>query len=197
MWSIALIGLVALAAAEEPAVTDPAAAVPRAAPTPAYPYPAALSPTPGSLWNESQARMMVGLDGSARSIGDLVTVRINEAASSQITVGTTSSSGTSNSASLDMLFGIEKGIQSSNDNLKDGIGMGTSSDFAFNGTGDTKRAGSVEGILTCRVIQVLPNGNLIIQGRKVVRSNAEDQFLVVQGTIRPQDIMADNSIDQR
>ena len=35
-------------------------------------------PAPGSLWNEANARVMIGMDGNARRVGDLITVRISE-----------------------------------------------------------------------------------------------------------------------
>jgi flagellar L-ring protein precursor FlgH len=46
--------------------------------------------------------------------------------------------------------------------------------------------------LTARVVRVLDNGNLLIEGRRQLTLNAEDQFIVITGVIRPEDIAADN-----
>jgi flagellar L-ring protein precursor FlgH len=44
------------------------------------------------------------------------------------------------------------------------------------------------------VTQVLPNGNLVIEGKRLVRVNNEEQVMILSGVIRPRDVAADNSI---
>ena len=53
--------------------------------------------------------------------------------------------------------------------------------------------GSLEGTLTCKVVEVRPNGNLVVLGWKEVRSNKETQYLSLSGMVRPQDIKSDNT----
>jgi flagellar L-ring protein precursor FlgH len=48
--------------------------------------------------------------------------------------------------------------------------------------------------LTARVVRVLENGNLLIEGRRQLTLNAEDEFIVITGIIRPEDISASNSV---
>lgn len=50
------------------------------------------------------------------------------------------------------------------------------------------------GTLTCKVVEVRPNGNLVILGWKEVRSNKETQYLSLSGMVRPQDIKSNNTI---
>lgn len=161
---------------------------------PAMPYPTNRPVAPGSLWIDSQARMLSGLDGNARSIGDLVTVTISDNSRTSITAGTSATSSSDNEAQVRTLFGIGKKITDANPNMGGTIGMGAGSDYSYNGDGTTSRQGEVEATLTCTVQQVLPNGNLYIMGRKEVRINNESQFLTLSGVIRPQDIQSTNSI---
>lgn len=166
-------------------------------PVPVLPYPTVSErpAAPGSLFVSSQARMIAGLDGNARAVGDLLTVVITEQARTMISAGTSTSSNSSNSANVDTFFGLKKKITDNNENMGGTLGMGAGSDFAYNGDGTTTREGEVEAVLTCTVQEVLPNGNLVISGEKSVRSNHETQFVTLRGIVRPQDIQADNTVD--
>jgi len=62
------------------------------------------------------------------------------------------------------------------------------------GEGKTKRDGILKGRMTARVTQVLDNGHLMIEGRRLVSVNAEDQYMILTGVIRPEDITSDNLI---
>ena len=79
-------------------------------------------------------------------------------------------------------------------NLGGGLGYETESKHGFEGQGTTSRAGTLQGRLTCRVLEVMRNGTLKVWGYKQVRSNRETQYLVVEGLARPLDIAADNTI---
>jgi flagellar L-ring protein FlgH len=198
MMSFLLLALgVRLAHAQEPAAEAPPEErrpILLSTPTPAHPYPSGEPSAPGSLWIESQARMMVGLDGNARSVGDLVTILILEESSASIGADTTAGSSSQNSAQIESLLGLSTGITAANPNMGGTIGFGTGSDYAYSGSGLTSREGVVEGIITATVIEVYPNGNLRISGTKEVRSNNETQYLTIEGTVRPQDIQADNMV---
>ena len=97
---------------------------------------------------------------------------------------------------LGSFFGLGKQITENNQgNLGGGLGYETGSQHGFDGQGKTTRAGTLQGRLTCRVIEVMLNGNLRVWGYKQVRSNRETQYLVVEGLARPLDIQADNTIE--
>src|SRR5581483_7682143 len=70
----------------------------------------------------------------------------------------------------------------------------TSTQHAAKGSGTIKRDGTLTGNLTATVVAVDPHGNLRIQGQKVVSVNHEDEYLVLSGTVRPVDILSDNSV---
>ena len=157
---------------------------------------AAVVPMPGSLWNEVGARSLVGMNGNARRVGDLITVFIEEKTITELTAETGLKRKSDMTGKLGSFFGIGKQITKNNQgNLGGGLGYETESQHGFDGQGKTTRAGSLEGRLTCRVIEVMGNGNLRVWGYKQVRSNRETQYLVVEGLARPLDIQADNTIE--
>ena len=157
--------------------------------------PTASAQEAGSLWRDDQAWLLVGQDGTARSVGDLITVRIIESSSSSLSAGTTASRDSENSAGVESLFGFRNRITASRPNMEGGINLGTSSSTAFNGDGSTSRGGELQGVLTCTVVEVFENGNLRILGHKEVRSGIEIQYIDLTGTVRPQDIQADNTVE--
>ncbi|HEY9069692.1 MAG TPA: flagellar basal body L-ring protein FlgH [Candidatus Ozemobacteraceae bacterium] len=64
----------------------------------------------------------------------------------------------------------------------------------WKGTGTTTRSGKLDGTVTTTVMEILPNGNLLIEGSRSIRVNKEGQLLRVKGIARPQDINANNEI---
>ncbi|MEL6344836.1 MAG: flagellar basal body L-ring protein FlgH [Myxococcota bacterium] len=156
--------------------------------------PQTVAVVPGSMWNESAARRMAGLDNSARSVGDLVTVVINESARTQISADTSTQSSGNNAAGITTLFGLRNAITSANPNMGGELGVGTDRSFSFDGSGDTSRSSATEAILACSIIEVTPNGNLKIEGTKSVRTNHETQHFILTGVVRPQDIQANNYV---
>mgnify|MGYP002003920606 CR=1 FL=1 len=153
-------------------------------------------PMPGSLWNEVGARSLVGMNGNARRVGDLITVFIDEKTITELTAETGLKRRSDMTGRLGSFLGIGKQISNNNQgNLGGGLGYETGSEHGFDGQGKTTRAGTLQGRLTCRVIEVMLNGNLRVWGYKQVRSNRETQYLVVEGLARPLDIQADNTIE--
>src|SRR5690606_1674482 len=59
--------------------------------------------------------------------------------------------------------------------------------------GSTTRGGSLNARMTAQVVDVLPNGNLLIEGRQTIIVNEEEQIIVVSGIVRPQDIAPDHT----
>lgn len=150
-------------------------------------------PTPGSLWSEVPARQMMGLDGNARQVGDLITVRITESVSTTLGAETETSRKSTQSAAIRALLGIEKTLKKAHKLDEIGIDLESAAEFA--GAGTTGRDSAVEATLTCEVIEVLPNGNLRVWGWKQVRVNRETQYVVLEGISRPRDVQMDNTVD--
>ena len=68
------------------------------------------------------------------------------------------------------------------------------SESDFSGEGDTARSGKLSGIIAVRVAEELPNGDLFIEGTKILMINNEEYHLYISGVIRPADIGNDNAI---
>lgn len=155
----------------------------------------ATEETTGSLWNTNRARMLVGIDGNARAEQDLVTVIISEQMASQVSAATKATRASSVNAGIGSLLGVRNKIVAANPNMGGEISLGASSGSDFDGDANTSRDSMLQGTLTCEVIAVKSNGNLVVFGWKEVRSNRETQYLSLSGEVRPQDIRANNTID--
>jgi len=126
-------------------------------------------------------------DIKARNVGDVVTINVVESAtaSKNATTKTNRTSGVAASWSgvlskiIGEWTGDEQKVAMTND---------------FDGKGETTRSSQLNTFITAQVIQVLPNRNLVIEGSRQVRVNNENQFVRVEGIIRPEDITANNII---
>jgi flagellar L-ring protein FlgH len=145
---------------------------------------------PGSLWSEPAARALTGMDGNARRVGDLITVVISESTQTEVTADTATQRESSAGLSVGALFGLEKTL-----GKRASLALDAGSDASFTGSGETRAGNAVEGRLTCEVVEVLANGNLVITGFKTVQSNGEAQLVTVEGIVRPRDIRMDNTVE--
>ncbi|HXG19603.1 MAG TPA: flagellar basal body L-ring protein FlgH [Methylomirabilota bacterium] len=156
------------------------AAVPRAASGPV---------SAGSLWPADDRTFFYG-DRKAYRVGDVLTVRVSESAKASNAADTDLSRKTENKAKLTALLGLQGALASSDlTNFLD-----VTSDSSHKGAGSTTREGKLTASITTVVKQVLPNGNLIIQGTRSVLVNHEEQFMTLTGIVRPEDINRDNTV---
>jgi flagellar L-ring protein FlgH len=152
------------------------------------------APAPGSIWPGENARNLLFADRKARYVNDIVTIIIDEQAQGGNKATTNTSRDTKTSAGISALLGVDTSIINNNANLGGAIEIGGNSTNALKGAGDTSRGGNLAARLTARVTRVLDNGNLMIEGRRQLTVNAEDQFIIMNGIIRPEDITAENLI---
>ena len=157
-------------------------------------HPAEPEAPPGSLWSEVGARQLIGMDGNARRVGDLITVMIDETTATSLGANTSTSRSTEADFHLDSMLGLENSITKPNPNMGGEIKLGGGSDSSSEGKGTTARTGSLEAMVTCQVVEVLPSGNLRIRGTKAIRVNRETQYLALEGIVRPRDILLDNTV---
>lgn len=154
------------------------------------------SPLSGSnsLWHD---RAALYEDTIARRLNDLVTINLVENDSASGTANTSTTKQSSTVGAVTSLFGIPTNL-----NLPNLFGQGNtfsptvngSMNDSFAGTGATNRAGTVVGTITAKVVEVMPNGNLMIESRKEITINNEKQTLILQGMVRPEDLAIDNSV---
>ena len=161
------------------------------------PQPAPISSGPGSLWPGESNRNMLFADNKARYLNDIVTIIISEASSGKNDASTNTSRQTGTSAKITALLGLDKSIIASNPLMGPQLSIGGDSSNSMKGSGDTARNSSMEAKIAGRVIKVFENGNMVIEGRRQVTINAEDQYIVISGIIRPEDISPDNQVNSR
>lgn len=182
--------LLAFACAVGPAAVSQAPAAP---PMP-VPAPVVEERAVGSLWSDVGSRVMIG-DNNARAVGDLVTIKIDESIVTQLGADTQTGRKSESSFAINSLLGIDTSILKKNPNMGASIGLGGASDSSLAGSGSTSRNGTMQTTLTCTVMQVLPNGNVILLGRKQVGVNNETQYVTLRAVARPRDINLDNTIE--
>jgi flagellar L-ring protein FlgH len=130
-------------------------------------------------------------DPRALRPNDLVTVQVIENISAAGGARSTLSKESKGGLSLSSLFGLQKLLPKSVDptNLVSGAG---SSDFK--GSGATTRTGELTAVMTARVSEVLPNGDLVLEGVREIDINGDRQIVVLTGVVRPFDISQNNVV---
>ena len=136
----------------------------------------------GSLWDD---RANWFADARPGRVGDIVTVMVDEQTDASdeadMTVKKTSNlSITDGTGLLNFIRGLTLGSENES-----------------KGNGSVERTHSAKATLACLVTEVLPNGNLVIEGTRDVRTSDEILQLMLVGVIRPQDVTSDNQISSR
>lgn len=183
-----------------PPMTPPGAQAPVIEPP--VPQRVALAPPPppestvrrtGSLW-QSGPKSLFG-DRRARLLGDILTVMIEIADTAEISNTTSRSRSGSDEASVTAAFGINQiadTILPGGGTLDPAVQLESSQDTS--GNGQISREEEITLKLAATVVDVLPNGHLVIRGSQEVRVNFELRDLQIAGIVRPEDISRRNVI---
>ncbi len=153
--------------------------------------------TPGSIWTGINSRNRFFSDFRARDVGDIITVTILERTTAKKEASTDTGSSGSESSGVTSAFGMPLDFGLSNfANLgnKFSPSVGGNRDSSFAGSGSTERKGEITATISVRVIEVLSNGNLFVEGRKETKVNREEQFIILSGVIRPEDVSSFNTV---
>lgn len=134
---------------------------------------------------------MSGLMGDLRAhrLNDLVTIRVEEVMAATGTADAAVSKNGSAGIGVPTLFGLETKLPGVV-NPANLVSSSTKTDFK--GAGTTTRAGTLTATLTARVSEVLPNGDLVIEGVREVEINGDRQIVVLTGVARVVDIVPGN-----
>lgn len=147
----------------------------------------------GSLTNPGNRSLFQ--DIKAVKVGDMVTITVSEAATGS------SQAETKTSRSKDLSGNFKYG----------GAGLGATGvanpkfpmsfgpydgkfSSGFDGSGSTSRTDSMTAYMTATVVDVMPNGNLVIRGSRWTKVNDELQQIILEGVVRPMDITRNNTI---
>ncbi len=150
-----------------------------------------------SLWDETYSTGLLFVDHKARHVGDIIKINIVESSSAEKKASTKTSRNSSLDAGIDTFLGIP-----SNMGVKNFLGTGqpfspnlkANYKNSFDGSGTTTRSGKITAIVSAQVVEVLANKNLKVRGHREIKVNNENQIIMIEGIIRPQDIDEANSV---
>lgn len=141
-----------------------------------------------SLWRSGSRAFF--RDPRASQVGDILTVQIAISDQAQVNNTTSRTRKNSENAGIPGLFGLQKHLPGGGSDLVDAESSSSSS-----GSGQVNRKENINLTIAAIVTGVLPNGNLVIQGKQEVRVNYEVRELVIAGIVRPEDISRSNTIN--
>ena len=149
-------------------------------------------PRSGSLWHASNNGNLYFGDHRARAIGDLVTIKIVEISQASEKATTDTGRTSEIDAGVSNFFAYPGANPSANVTPGHLIQANTKNNFA--GSGETTRSGTVTATVSAKVVEVFPNGNLAVEGKREIHVNNEKKEILLQGIVRPKDIGSDNSV---
>ncbi len=146
------------------------------------------APSSGSLFLQNSYLAELARDARASKIGDLITIAIAEQASALTSGSLTQSRDSASNSGVSSLLGV-MGPTAGLPNL-----FNHGSESSLDGQASTGRQTNVTAVVTAHVVDVMPNGNLVIEGTKEVAVNAERQLVWIRGVVRQADLRTDNSV---
>jgi flagellar L-ring protein precursor FlgH len=163
-----------------------------------------------SLWVKAgNVEQSMFADKVARNIGDILTIVVEEKTESTITAESTSNGKAQQKGgvfpildatlsgfaqTLPGLLSKSTGgfVKEANVSIEPKLALGSESEFKGGGTINNKL--TINNKTSVTVVDVLPNGNMVIEGTKVIKAGKETQYAYLRGIVRPVDVSADNTI---
>ncbi len=151
-----------------------------------------------SLWTDVGSASTIFLDYKGRRIGDIVVVNIVENSSASNSTSNANSKSTTNNASVSAMMGLPLDMGMSNflgsgNAFNPSIGTNTAN--SHSGQGSQSKADTVSATIAARIIDIMPSGNLVIEGHREIVVDQEKQTITVKGIVRQKDIDSDNTVE--
>ena len=146
----------------------------------------------GSLWKEDSSRSMFA-DKRARAVGDIITILVQESNSASKENSTKTSKSSSVDAGLDTIF-YSPAVSKLFTKGGEMPAMKFGGSQSFDGGGKINNSERITARIAVRVVDVQPNGNLIIEGRRETFVSGEKQEAILRGIVRGEDIAANNTV---
>ena len=156
------------------------------------PKPETVSYNPNSLWRNGSRSFFK--DQRAHQVGDLLTVTVNVTDQANF-ANETQRNTTGSEASAITDFAGSKTLGAQAQKVLPGNLLTANGSTQYDGKGSIQRQETLQTNVAAVVTQVLPNGNLVVEGKQEIRVNYEMRELIVAGIVRPEDIQSDNTID--
>jgi flagellar L-ring protein FlgH len=154
------------------------------------PTPQPATYNPNSLWRNGSRAFFK--DQRARQVGDILTITVNITDKATIANETQRSRTNTEDSGITDFLGAKTQTPSA---ALPGRLLTTDSNMSNDGKGSINRQEALQTNVAAVVVQVLPNGNLVVEGKQEIRVNFEVRELIVAGIVRPEDIQSDNTID--
>ena len=191
VWYPVVCALGVIGCANKP-VQDPAFAAVSPLPPPLQ------APEDGAIYL-AEHELTLFDDVRARRVGDLLTVRLVERTDASKSAETTTNKESTTDIENPTLFGSSPEfnlpgwfpLESTRDNT---LEFNLESDKEFEGGGESSQSNSLTGDISVTVVRVFPNGNLFIQGEKLLTLNQGNEHVRFSGIVRQSDITAANTV---
>ena len=144
--------------------------------------------TPGAIYAQG-TEVSLWENVTARNVGDTLTIRLEESTNAEKSVSTNTNKASEAELAGPTVFG--RPVTVNGTPILEGS-MNTES--SFNGNGASKQSNALDGALSVTVAKRFANGNLLVRGQKWISINQGQEYVRIQGIVRPIDIDPDNSI---
>lgn len=152
------------------------------------------SPHKGALWQERGRESNLFADHIARRVNDIIHVEIVEESEALEKAETETERKSTSKAGAPNAFGLLAAFASQNHFFSANPMLEAELSKKYEGDGSTTRQGKLSAKVSARIIELLPNKHYRIEGRQHLTVNNEEQYIVVQGLIREEDIRHDNTV---
>ena len=149
-------------------------------------------PANGSLYAEGAPGLFE--DHNASRVGDILVIKIDEKDVASHQADTQLNKSDATTYGMPAAVGLLAAITAKYPGVDPAKLLATTSDQKFTGAGQVKREGTVTATLPVRVVQILPSGDLFVEGTKVVMVGEEEHHIYVSGIVRRVDIADDDSV---
>ena len=140
----------------------------------------------GSIYQNANFRPLFE-DRRARFVGDTITISITENTNASTNQATKATRDSSIQAAVPTVNGLPgKSLM--------GLGLNATSNSALNGQGQSNNTNVFSGTITATVIEVLPNGNLLVSGEKQIAIGSQQEFVRLSGVINPLFVGTNNTV---
>jgi flagellar L-ring protein precursor FlgH len=147
---------------------------------------------PQSLWNDNASKSIVS-DKRSLNVGDILTISVSENSTANKNNSTATERKSSLSAAVTAFLypAGATGLLTKSGSLP---AMAYNSDAVHNGNGTISDSETIVAQIAVQIIDVLPNGNLVVEGKRETSFSMEHQTIVLRGVVRPDDVQGDNTV---
>jgi len=149
-----------------------------------------------SLWQKrNPQRAYLCEDSRARNVGDLVTIVVTESSEVDNSEDKTMSKSSGSSVKAD--FEASSGGGLANQESNAALDLSSTAGRNFSGKASYRDSRGFTDQITVSVVDVLPNGNMLLAGRRTLSIAGEQRNLIISGMVRAIDLGPDNKVNSR